>query len=71
MGHGLGLGHYEEPFITPDNDTPLEPGMTLAIEAPYYVAGRYGLNVENNIAVTEDGCETLDVDLSLELFQCG
>ncbi len=71
MGHGLGLGHYEEPFITPDNDTPLEPGMTLAIEAPYYVAGRYGLNVENNIAVTEDGCETLDDDLSLELFQCG
>lgn len=71
MGHGLGLGHYEEPFITPDNDTPLETGMTLAIEAPYYVAGQYGLNVENNVLVTEAGCEVLDDDLSLDLFRCG
>ena len=44
--------------------------MTLAIEAPYYVAGQYGLNVENNIVVTENGCEILDVDLPLELFNC-
>lgn len=71
MGHGLGLGHYEEPFITPDNNILLEPGMTLAIEAPYYVAGQYGLNVENNIAVTENGYEILDGDLSLDLFHCG
>ena len=71
MGHGLGLGHYEEPFITPDNDTPLETGMTLAIEAPYYVAGQYGLNVENNVLVTEAGCEVLDDDLTLDLFHCG
>ncbi len=70
MGHGLGLGHYEEPFITPDSNVLLEPGMTLAIEAPYYVAGQYGLNVENNIVVTENGCEILDVDLPLELFNC-
>jgi Xaa-Pro aminopeptidase len=71
MGHGLGLGHYEEPFVTPDNETPLEAGMTLAIEAPYYVAGKYGLNVENNVLITEDGCEVLDNDLSLDLFRCG
>ena len=45
--------------------------MTLAIEAPYYVAGEYGLNVENNVLVTEAGCEVLDDDLSLDLFHCG
>lgn len=71
MGHGVGLGHYEEPFLTPRNETPLEAGMTLAVEAPYYVAGKYGLNVENNVLVTEDGCEVLDDDLSLDLFRCG
>ncbi len=71
MGHGLGLGHYEEPFVTPDNETPLEAGMTLAVEAPYYAAGRYGLNVENNVLVTDSDCETLDDDLPLDLFRCG
>ncbi|MFQ5915135.1 MAG: M24 family metallopeptidase [Nitrospinota bacterium] len=71
MGHGVGIGHYEEPFVTPDNETPLEAGMTLAVEAPYYVAGRYGLNVENNVLVTDRGCEILDEDLSLDLFRCG
>jgi Xaa-Pro aminopeptidase len=69
LGHGLGLGHYEEPFITPENDTPLQPGMVLAVEAPYYVAGRFGLNVENNVLVTENGHEILD-DLSLDLMRC-
>jgi Xaa-Pro aminopeptidase len=70
MGHGLGLGHYEEPFLTADNETPLEAGMTLAVEAPYYVAGKYGLNVENNVLVTGGGCETLDDELPLDLFRC-
>lgn len=59
LGHGVGLALFELPFLGPDDETRLEPGMVFALE-PMLV--RYALGtavIEETVLVTEDGCEVL------------
>jgi Xaa-Pro dipeptidase len=67
LGHNLGVFVHEEPDIGP-NEVTLEPGMILAVEVPYYVPGVIGVNVENDVLVTEQGHEILDAALPTTLF---
>jgi Xaa-Pro aminopeptidase len=60
-GHCIGLSPYEPPIIAPGVSTPLEPGMTMCIEPPYYRLGWGGMMVEDTVVVTPDGCERLSV----------
>jgi Xaa-Pro aminopeptidase len=69
LGHGVGLQNHEPPYIGPNNDRELEPGMVLAIELPYYVEGWGGFNVEDVCLVTETGYDLL-TDLEKELIAC-
>jgi Xaa-Pro dipeptidase len=60
-GHGIGLRIYEPPLVAPGSTEPLEPGMTLCLETPLYMPGAAGLQVEDAVAITDDGCERLGV----------
>jgi Xaa-Pro aminopeptidase len=54
MGHGIGVGLHERPFISPEEETPLEPGMTFTDEPSIIVPGRFGVRIED-IVVCEEG----------------
>ena len=54
-GHCIGLDVHEEPFISPEDDTPLEAGMTFTIEPSVFWPGRVGVRVEDIILCTENG----------------
>ena len=68
LGHGLGLSLHEEPFFAAHTDTPLEPGMTFAIEPVYYDTDGTQYFLEDNLALTESGLENLTTVLPHDLI---
>jgi Xaa-Pro dipeptidase len=58
-GHGIGLEAHEPPNIRSGEMVALEPGMTFTVEPGIYLTGKSGVRIEDNIAVTTDGQQTL------------
>jgi Xaa-Pro dipeptidase len=58
-GHGLGLDVHEDPSITSSCPLVLRPGMTFTVEPGIYLPGRLGVRIEDDLAVTADGVETI------------
>jgi Xaa-Pro aminopeptidase len=59
-GHGIGLEEHEDPYIVEGNTEPLEPGMCFSIEPGIYLEGRFGVRIEDIVAVTEHGAVRLN-----------
>lgn len=59
MGHGLGIQLTEWPSNTPDDNTPLEPGVVLTLEPGMEFAPGKQMVHEENIVITEDGARML------------
>jgi Xaa-Pro aminopeptidase len=59
IGHGIGLAtSYEWPSLDVE-ESPLEPGVTICIEPGVYTAGAGNMKLEDDVLITEDGCEML------------
>lgn len=54
-GHCIGLDVHEYPFISEEDETPLEPGMTFTIEPSVFWPGRVGARIEDIFLVTDTG----------------
>jgi Xaa-Pro aminopeptidase len=52
-GHCIGLDVHEYPFISEEDETPLEPGMTFTIEPSVFWPGRVGVRIEDIVLVTD------------------
>ncbi len=59
-GHGIGLTLHEPPDCSSVSQEILQPGMVFSVEPGIYLPGQFGVRVEDLVAVTEDGAETLN-----------
>ncbi|MFE2119244.1 M24 family metallopeptidase [Rhodococcus aetherivorans] len=59
-GHGIGVTTHEPPYIVEGEQQPLVPGMCFSIEPGIYLAGRFGIRIEDIVTVTADGCRRLN-----------
>jgi Xaa-Pro aminopeptidase len=60
MGHGIGLDVHERPFVSEEDETPLEEGMTFTDEPSILVAGRFGVRTEDVVVCEPDGGRRLN-----------
>jgi len=58
-GHGVGLEIHEPPRIGAGQATRLQTGMVITIEPGIYLAGHYGIRIEDMVAVTQTGGQVL------------
>jgi Xaa-Pro aminopeptidase len=59
-GHGIGLEVHEHPYIVAGNEEVLEPGMAFSVEPGIYAPERWGMRIEDIVAVTPDGVDRLN-----------
>lgn len=58
-GHGVGLEIHEAPRIGANQTTRLQAGMVITIEPGVYFEGRFGIRIEDMVAVTRNGGQVL------------
>ena len=51
LGHGIGLNVHEFPGVSPRSESVLEDGMVFSDEPGVYVAGEYGIRIEDTVTL--------------------
>ena len=59
VGHGMGMDGHEWPYLVKDNPRLLEPGMTFSDEPGVYIPGEFGIRLEDDMVITEQGAELM------------
>lgn len=57
LGHGIGMDGHEWPYLVRGNTLALRPGMAFSDEPGIYIRGEFGVRLEDDMHVTEDGAE--------------
>jgi Xaa-Pro dipeptidase len=57
LGHGIGMDGHEWPYLVRGNSTKLAPNMTFSDEPGIYIRGEFGIRLEDDMHITENGAE--------------
>ncbi len=57
VGHGMGMDGHEWPYLVKGNPLPLEADMTFSDEPGIYIRGEFGVRLEDDMHITENGAE--------------
>ena len=57
LGHGLGMDGHEWPYLVRGNTKKLEANITTSNEPGIYIRGEFGVRLEDDMHVTENGAE--------------
>ncbi len=57
LGHGMGMDGHEWPYLVRGNTKKLEPNMTTSDEPGIYIRGEFGVRLEDDMHITENGAE--------------
>jgi Xaa-Pro aminopeptidase len=57
LGHGLGMDGHEWPYLVRGNKTKLQANITTSDEPGIYIRGEFGIRLEDDMHVTENGAE--------------
>ena len=57
VGHGIGLDMHEWPYLVGGNTQKLMPSMVFSDEPGIYLAGKFGIRLEDDMVITDQGAE--------------
>jgi Xaa-Pro aminopeptidase len=57
VGHGIGMDGHEWPYLVRGNATLLARSMTFSDEPGIYIPGEFGVRLEDDMHITENGAE--------------
>ena len=57
VGHGMGMDGHEWPYLVRGNKLPLAPGMTFSDEPGIYIPEEFGVRLEDDMYITDDGAK--------------
>jgi Xaa-Pro dipeptidase len=59
LGHGIGLDMHEWPYLVGGNRQKLVAGMFFSNEPGIYLPGKFGLRLEDDMLITDNGAELM------------
>jgi Xaa-Pro dipeptidase len=59
LGHGMGMDGHEPPYMVEGNTTRIEPGMVFTIEPGIYQLNKFGVRIEDDCVMGDNGIEVL------------
>lgn len=57
LGHGIGMDGHEWPYLVRGNTTLMAPNMCFSDEPGIYIRGEFGIRLEDDMHITENGVE--------------
>ena len=57
VGHGMGMDGHEWPYLVRGNATPMAANMTFSDEPGIYIRGEFGIRLEDDMHITDNGAE--------------
>jgi Xaa-Pro dipeptidase len=59
VGHGMGMDGHEWGYLVRGNTMKLKPNMTFSDEPGIYIRGEFGVRLEDDMVITENGAELM------------